>query len=108
LVNVVVVKGGFGLAQAPLTIRPPFEHEDSAFGYTYVYSSYRLSCRDLVEMMAGRGVEVAHSTILRWFTRYVPEFEKRWGDSPSRWVPRGGSTRPTFRSKVVSETIERE
>jgi 2,4-dienoyl-CoA reductase-like NADH-dependent reductase (Old Yellow Enzyme family) len=40
--------------------------------------TYRLSYRDLVEMMAERGVKVAHSTILRWVTRYVPEFEKRW------------------------------
>jgi transposase-like protein len=29
-------------------------------------------------MMAERGVTVAHSTILRWVQRYVPEFEKRW------------------------------
>jgi len=29
-------------------------------------------------MMAERGVEVAHMTILRWVIRYVPEFEKRW------------------------------
>jgi transposase-like protein len=42
------------------------------------YISYRLSYRDLVEMMAERGVKVAHSTILRWVTRYVPEYEKRW------------------------------
>jgi transposase-like protein len=42
------------------------------------YITYRLSYRDLVEMMAERGVEVAHSTILRWVTRYVPEFDKRW------------------------------
>jgi transposase-like protein len=42
------------------------------------YITYRLSYRDLVEMMAERGVQVAHSTILRWVTRYVPEFEKRW------------------------------
>lgn len=42
------------------------------------YITYRLSYRDLVEMMAERGVNVAHSTILRWVTRYVPEFEKRW------------------------------
>jgi transposase-like protein len=39
------------------------------------YISYRLSYRDLVEMMAERGVEVAHSMILRSVTRYVPEFE---------------------------------
>jgi transposase-like protein len=42
------------------------------------YITYRPSYRDLVEMMAERGVEVAHSTILRWVTRYVPEFVKRW------------------------------
>jgi transposase-like protein len=42
------------------------------------YITYRLSYRDLVEMMAERGVQVAHSTILRWVTRYVPEYEKRW------------------------------
>jgi transposase-like protein len=42
------------------------------------YITYRLSYRDLVEMMAESGVKVAHSTILRWVTRYVPEFEKRW------------------------------
>jgi transposase-like protein len=41
------------------------------------YITYRLSYRDLAEMMAERGVHVAHSTILRWVTRYVPEFEKR-------------------------------
>ena len=35
------------------------------------YITYRLSYRDLVEMMAERGVKVAHSTILRWVTRYV-------------------------------------
>ena len=42
------------------------------------YISYRLTYRDLTEIMAERGVSVAHSTILRWVIRYVPEFEKRW------------------------------
>jgi transposase-like protein len=41
------------------------------------YITYRLSYRDLVEMMAERGVKVAHSTILRWVTRCVPELQKR-------------------------------
>ena len=43
------------------------------------YLTYRLSYRDLVEMMAERGITVSHSTVLRWVQRYVPEFEKRWG-----------------------------
>jgi len=42
------------------------------------YITYRLSYRDLVAMMAERGVDVSHTTILRWVLRYVPEFEKRW------------------------------
>ena len=49
------------------------------------YLTYRLSYRDLVEMMAERGIILSHSTILRWVQRYVPEFEKRWGRyCPSR------------------------
>ena len=42
------------------------------------YITYRLSYRDLVAMMAERGVVVSHTTIMRWVLRYVPEFEKRW------------------------------
>src|SRR5438309_1455568 len=43
------------------------------------YLSYKLSSRDLVNMMDERGIVLAHTTILRWVQRYVPEFEKRWG-----------------------------
>ena len=42
------------------------------------YITYRLSYRDLVGMVAEREVTVAHSTILRWVTRFVPEDEERW------------------------------
>ena len=42
------------------------------------YCRYKLSYRDLVEMMAERGLKIAHTTIMRWVQRYVPEFEKRW------------------------------
>jgi fatty-acid desaturase len=42
------------------------------------YLTYRLSYRDLVAMMAERGVTVSHTTILRWVLRYIPEYEKRW------------------------------
>ena len=42
------------------------------------YLRFKLSFRDLVEMMAERGVRLAHTTIMRWIGRYVPEFEKRW------------------------------
>ena len=42
------------------------------------YVTYKLSYRDLVEMMAERHVDLAHTTIMRWVQRDVPEFEKRW------------------------------
>jgi transposase-like protein len=42
------------------------------------YLSFKLSSRDLVEMMAERGIALAHTTILRWVQRYVPDFEKCW------------------------------
>ncbi len=42
------------------------------------YVSYKLSYRDLVEMMAERGIELAHTTVLRWVQCLMPEFEKRW------------------------------
>lgn len=54
------------------------------------YLRYKLSTRDLVEMMAERGVVLVHTTILRWVQRYVPEFEQRW----NRYArPVGGSWR---------------
>ena len=42
------------------------------------YLRYKLSLRDLVEMMPERGLELAHTTIMRWVQRYVPGFEKSW------------------------------
>ena len=42
------------------------------------YLRFKLSLRDLVEMMAERGLSMAHTTIMRWVERYAPEFEKRW------------------------------
>ena len=41
------------------------------------YLRYKLSYRDLVEIMAERGLPIAHTTILRWVQRYAPEFDKR-------------------------------
>ncbi len=42
------------------------------------YTSFKLSLRDLVIMMADRGITLTHTTILRWVQSYLPEFEKRW------------------------------
>ena len=38
----------------------------------------KLRPRDLVEMMAERGLTMAHTTIMHWVQHYTPEFEKRW------------------------------
>ena len=42
------------------------------------YLCFKLSFRDLVEMMAERGLSIAHTTIMRWVHHYAPEFERRW------------------------------
>jgi transposase-like protein len=42
------------------------------------YLRFKLSFRDLVDMMAERGLNLAHTTILRWVQRLAPEFVKRW------------------------------
>ena len=42
------------------------------------YLRFKLSFRDLVEMMAERNLSIAHTTIMRWVHRYAPEFERRW------------------------------
>ncbi len=61
------------------------------------YITYKLSSRDLRDMMAERGVDLAHTTILRWVQHYVPEFEKKW----SRFA------RPVGTSWRVDETYIR-
>ncbi|MBW4091504.1 MAG: IS6 family transposase [Proteobacteria bacterium] len=42
------------------------------------YLRFKLSFRDLVEMMGERGLSLAHTTIMRWVHHYAPEFERRW------------------------------
>jgi transposase-like protein len=58
------------------------------------YITYRLSYRDLVAMMAERGVIVTHTTVMRWVIHFVPEYIQRW----ERWV------KPVGRSWRVDET----
>jgi len=42
------------------------------------YITYKLSYRDVCELMAERGVTLVHTTVMRWVQHYVPVFEKRW------------------------------
>ena len=60
------------------------------------YCRYRISCRDLEEMLEERGVSVDHTTINRWLQAYAPEIERRL-----RWHCRRGSLSPSWR---VDET----
>src|SRR5688500_11754342 len=69
------------IARDPIYRRRRFEAEIIELCFRW-YITYRLSYRDLVAMMAERGLAMSHTTILRWVIRYVPEFEKRW----SRWA----------------------
>jgi len=66
------------MARDPIYRRRRFEAEIIELCVRW-YITYRLSYRDLVALMAERGLAVSHTTILRWVIRYVPEFEKRWG-----------------------------
>ena len=42
------------------------------------YLRFKLSFRDLVEMIAERGLSLAHTTIMRWVQGFAPEFDRRW------------------------------
>jgi len=41
------------------------------------YLKYKLSLRDLVEMMTERGLSIAHTTIMRWVHQFFPEINKK-------------------------------
>jgi transposase-like protein len=65
------------------------------------YLRFKLSFRDLAEVMADRGISLAHTTIMRWIQRYVPEFERRWNRFARRLGSPGASTKPTSKSEVA-------
>ena len=68
------------------------------------YLTFKLSSRDLVQMMAERGISLTHTTILRWVQRYVPEFKKRWSRYARRWATRGAWMRLTLKSEASGST----
>src|SRR5712672_4482880 len=65
------------------------------------YLRFKLSLRDLVEMMAERGLSMAHTTIMRWVQRYAPEFEKRWRRFARTLV--AGAANETARNQNAAE-----
>jgi hypothetical protein len=46
------------------------------------YLTYQLRSRNLVQMMAERGIAVTRTTTLRWVLCFVPEFEHRRSQYP--------------------------
>jgi transposase-like protein len=52
------------------------------------YLRFKLSCRDLAEMMAERGLSLAHTTIMCRVQGFAPEFERRW----NRFVRQSGDS----------------
>ena len=68
------------------------------------YLTFKLSSRDLVQMMAERGITLTHTTILRWVQRYVPEFEKRWSRYARPVATRGAWMRLTSKSEASGST----
>src|SRR5215510_781657 len=61
------------------------------------YGTYKLSYRDVCDLMAERGVTVVHTTVLRWVQCFVPAFEKKLRRSPSPWR-KSSATPPAGRS----------
>jgi hypothetical protein len=76
------------------------------------YLRFGLSCRDVEELLAERGVDVDHVGVYRWVQRFTPSLVEaarpcrprvadRWcvDETTSRWRARGAScTRPSTSS----------
>ena len=71
------------------------------------YLAFKLSSRDLVQMMAERGILLAHTTILRWVQRYVPDFEKRW-QAYARPVGNSWRVSSVFMFGRLGSTVKRD
>ena len=57
------------------------------------YLRFKLSLRDLVEMMAERDLSLSHPTVMRWVQRYAPGSSSAGTTFVGRRVNRGGSTK---------------
>jgi transposase-like protein len=59
------------------------------------YLRFKLSFRDLVEMMSERGIELAHTTIMRRVQRYAPDSRSGGTASHAKQSVLGVSMKPT-------------
>jgi transposase, IS6 family len=54
------------------------------------YLTYRLSYRQVCEILKDRGITVSPSTVMRWVLRYASKFAERWRRGSvalSGWIP---------------------
>jgi hypothetical protein len=61
------------------------------------YLRFKLSYRDLAQVMSEFGIQIAPSTILRWVIRYAVNFAAYWRPFKGRWGDPGAVTRPISR-----------
>jgi hypothetical protein len=59
------------------------------------YLRFRLSYRDVEELLAERGIEVDHTTIYRWVRRFTAYSARLPGPADMPLVTAGRPTRPT-------------
>ena len=74
-----------------------FDREVIMLAFAGIFGSTEL--RDLVEMMAERGLSLAHTTIMRWVQHYTPE-SKSAGTVMPFVGGHGVSTKHTSRSEA--------
>jgi transposase, IS6 family len=58
------------------------------------YMCFGLSCRDVEELLAERGVQVDHVAVYRWVQRFTPLLAKAARPAAMASVIAGRSTRP--------------
>jgi hypothetical protein len=72
--------------------------------YVRWYLRYKLSFRDLVEMIAERGLSLAHTTIMSWFGGMPWSSSSAGTASEGPVVARGESVRPISRYAANGST----
>src|ERR1700722_9743423 len=71
------------------------------------YLRYKLSFRDLAEMMAERGLSLAHTTIMRWSSALCRSSRSAGTASLAQLGGPGASMRPTSESEAVGRIFTR-
>lgn len=65
----------------------------------WLYFRFRLSLRDVEELLAARGVEVGYETIRCWTIRFCPRIARRLKKLRPSPFPLGASTNSSARSR---------